>query len=135
MNVVRKQSSHASKLLTFKWLDLIFAIWGRGKVPTEDEAGGRHCWIACNRHKRSLDEATNSTNLENTNGFVQSKTLEKCIKPENMVWIFSRTSTLSSHKSEIITNIASSFSSSICFSLAEDFTVMVDGPPKKFTLP
>lgn len=80
-------------------------------------------------------KATNSRNLENVIGFVQSETLEKCIKPENIVWIFSRTSTLSNHKSEMITNIASSFSSSSCFSLAEAFTAIVDGPPKKFTLP
>lgn len=41
----------------------------------------------------------------------------------------------SSQTSDRITNMASEFSCSICCNLLDAFTLVVDGPPKKFKLP
>lgn len=63
------------------------------------------------------------------------KNRKKWNLPENMVWSFSNTSTWSNQTSDINTNMASLFSSSSCFSFAEVFTDVVEGPPKKLILP
>ena len=55
--------------------------------------------------------------------------------PENMMWSFSNTSTWSNQTSDIKTNMASLFSSSSCFSFAEVFTDVLEGPPKKLIFP
>ena len=45
------------------------------------------------------------------------------------------TSTWSNQTSDIKTNMASLFSSSSCFSFAEVFTDVLEGPPKKLVFP
>lgn len=112
--------------LTFEWFNLCFPIRGRGEVSTQNETGGRHGSITCQKKKQTWLPPSREHIF----------TCKSCtIRPENMMLSLSITSTLSSQTSETITNMASSFSSSSCFSLAEAFTEVEDGPPKKLMLP
>ena len=59
---------------------------------------------------------------------------ESVVAPSNTeIQIY--TFTLSNQTSERKTNMASLFSSSICFNLTDDFTLVAEGPPKKLMFP
>lgn len=110
---------------TSEGFNLSLPVGSRGKVPAEDEAGGWQSSVSCWRKNRMR---TRQTSRRRTRAHLR-------IGPENMTASFSVTSTLSSQTSETITNMASSFSSSSCFSFADAFTEVLDGPPKKLMLP
>lgn len=115
----------ALKSPTFEWLYLCVSIRSAGEVANKNKTGGRHRRVTWKKKQ-------SETKLRPS---VRSFELWFPNRPENMRLSFSSTSTLSSHTSERITNMASSFSSSSCLSLAEAFTEVEDGPPKKFMLP
>lgn len=115
----------ALKSPTFEWLYLCVSIRSAGKVANKNKTGGRHRRVTWKKKQSETKLRPSVRRFE----------LWFPNRPENMRLSFSSTSTLSSHTSERITNMASSFSSSSCLSLAEAFTEVEDGPPKKFMLP
>lgn len=125
-----------SEITTFERFNLCISIRGRWEVTTKDKTSWRHGGITW---KKKAGGGVNHLRLS-----LSADSL--CVKlkwslwrykntPENIRLSFSTTSMLSSHTSETMTNIASSFSSSSCLSFAEDFTEVADGPPKKFISP